>query len=322
MRKRPTLIAGLVLAAALPLAAAAPAAAADPPTPGHTQQQGPFTNSRGIPTPPHHLNHHVPGAIPGDSTNWEGYQVDSDLGKSIRFIQADFNARPVNCQNSHIGTSGFGIYDDWVGIGDGPTGDALAQTGVEGWCTSSGPGATASYAAWYIICCVSGGQLQIPSGFPISANDHLEFSVFYENDPAKTYQFVFTNTTKGTTWTRTQTCPSGLTCTNTAAEVITEDPDEAEPVWDLADFDSGELHTNGPFDFRNTVVTSQDGVHGTLNTINGWWHLQDPITLITNHTPVRDMATTDSSLGTGGQAFFSKWLYSGEDCNACNCNNC
>jgi Peptidase A4 family len=84
--------------------------------------------------------------------------VTADSGVDIYKITGDITLPTVSCTDTYIGSSGFSMLYSWIGIDGYGTAD-VEQTGIEAYCSGT-PGdlgtGTASYAAWYTICCYSG----------------------------------------------------------------------------------------------------------------------------------------------------------------------
>lgn len=157
---------------------------------------------------------------------WAGYAVTAVSGQTIRYAETTFNVRPIDCHASTLGTSGFAIVDQWVGI-DGFGGNTVEQDGIEGYCNSTSSTAKPAYAAWEAVIDPGGQGIHFPSGAgTIHAGDSLTFSVFWTGS---TYQFSYTNNTTGHSWQVDQPCTTGDTCPNATAEVITEDPGGGPP---------------------------------------------------------------------------------------------
>jgi hypothetical protein len=213
------------------------------------------------------------GAI--TSSNWAGYADQTCATCALRYVQSQFTVPSVNCV-----TTPDAYVSHWVGL-DGLTDGTVEQTGILAECS----GGTPSYYAFYEMY---PSAAEYFSG--VSAGDSLTTSVYYNGSQ---YQVGLTDTTINGALNETLPCPSGNTCSNTSAEVITEAPYNGG-VLPLADFSIA--------NFTNSAVTSRAGLHGTLATQSGYW-TSDPVTQVGATSTVLD---SPSAL-EGGQAFFNTW---------------
>jgi len=217
------------------------------------------------------------------SSNWSGYAAAADSGVRIRFVSANFTIPSLNCANSPLGSSGSAYAGHWAGL-DGFNDATAEQTGVDAFCDSSG---TPAYYAWYEMYPLA------PVVFTgVNPGDAIHVSVYFDGSA---YNLVFTDLTTGGFINTTQPCPSGSTCRNKSAEVITEDPGGAVAGgFDLADF--------GMANYTGARVTSLTGTHGTLAAQSNNWTSTQIIMEDSRGTPM----ATPSAL-EGGQAFNVAW---------------
>ena len=186
------------------------------------------------------------------SSNWAGYAAVADSGVQLSFVGANFNIPSLNCSNSPLGTSGYAYASHWVGL-DGFNDTTVEQTGVDAYCDSSG---TPSYLAWYEMYPLA------PVAFTgVSPGDAISATVTFSSS-ADTYHMKLSDLTTGSYISSTQKCPSGSSCLNSSAEVITEDPGGAVPLYNLADF--------GMENYTATRVTSLTGLSSSLNPSAQW----------------------------------------------------
>lgn len=187
------------------------------------------------------------------SGNWSGYAAVANSGITLTTVGADFNIPSVNCAKSPVGSSGYAFVAHWVGL-DGLTDGTVEQTGVDGYCNSSG---TAAYYAWYEMYPLD------PVAFTgVSPGDAITTTVTYNPGP-KTWHMNLTDVTTGAEITSTQSCPSGSTCSNLDAEAITEDPGGAVAGgYNLADF--------GMENYTATRVVDSKGLSSALNASADW----------------------------------------------------
>ena len=278
-------LAGLAVAGAT--LTAAPAALASTQSvshagPGPTVQVHGMRSAVGVRLPGTHLPQLAP-QMSVASSNWSGYAVAADSGVRIRFVSVNFTIPSLNCANSPLGSSGSAYAGHWAGL-DGFNDATVEQTGVDAFCDSSG---TPAYYAWYEMYPLA------PVAFTgVSPGDAIHVSVFFDGSA---YNLVLTDLTTGGFINTTQPCPSGSTCRNKSAEVITEDPGGAVAGgFDLADF--------GMANYTGARVTSLTGTHGTLAAQSNNWTSTEIIMDDSRGTPM----ATPSAL-EGGQAFNVAW---------------
>jgi hypothetical protein len=278
-------LAGAAVAAAT--LAAAPAAVASTQAvshagPGPTVQVHGMRAAVGARLPGTHLPHLAP-QMSVASSNWSGYAAAADSGVRIRFVSANFTIPSLNCANSPLGSSGSAYVGHWAGL-DGFSDATAEQTGVDAFCDSSG---TPAYYAWYEMYPLA------PVAFTgVNPGDAIHVSVFFDGSA---YNLVLTDLTTGSFINTTQPCPSGSTCRNKSAEVITEDPGGAVAGgFDLADF--------GMANYTGARVTSLTGTHGTLAAQPNNWTSTEIVMEDTGGT----MMAVPSAL-EGGQAFNVAW---------------
>lgn len=238
---------------------------------------------------PAHLPHtHLPtrvGTANGTFMTdvWSGHAAVACSTCHLRYAEAQFTIPSVNCADSTIGTSGYALVADWVGL-DGLTNGTAEQTGVNGYCTSTSRPAT--YYAWYEMY-----PLPAVTFTGVSPGDAIEADVYFNGS---TYRLHLADITTRGFITTAQACPSGQTCQHTNAEVITEDPGGGVPEGnDLADF--------GQANYLNSEVASLAGIQGNYGPANGYW---TPYTVtMENGTDV--MAAPGAA--EGGAAFPVTW---------------
>jgi len=217
------------------------------------------------------------------SSNWSGYAAVARLGKHLRFVSANFTIPRVNCANSALGRSGLAFASNWVGLdGFKRSSNTVEQTGVDSFCDSSG---VAQYAAWYEMFPLN------PVAFgPVHPGDAISASVLFSSGK---YTITLTDVTTAAKMQVTQRCPRGATCQNSSAEVITEDPGQAAPVVNLADY--------GMANFTGATVTSANGMHGSLSANSVWKSSK-----IVMQNAGKQVMSLPSSL-FGGRAFNVTW---------------
>ena len=216
--------------------------------------------------------------------NWAGYADIANSGDQMGFVGADFNVPSVNCAKSPVGSYGAAYEAQWVGL-DGITDGTVEQTGVAAYCTST-VGAP-SYYAWFEMY-----PLDPVTFTGVNPGDALSTTVQYFGN--NEYHLNLTDITTGATATETDKCPSGSTCENTSAEVVSEDPGGAVPNGvNLADF--------GMENFTGTRVESTTDLSGSLAESTEW----SPVTIDMEDNSGTPMATPSGLYG--GRSFNVAW---------------
>jgi hypothetical protein len=228
----------------------------------------------------------APSPIPTTDADWAGYAVTALSFNSITEVEDTQTVPAVDCAKSIIGSSGYAIVDDWVGI-DGWGNSTVEQTGLEAWCTgTSGNYGTGGpyYSAWYYNCC-HGTYTFYPDQPTLSAGDTLEFHVADTTSEGlgETYTFTFIDASDNhDTITGTQACGagSGGQCNDATGEVITEAPGGGPPDgWPLVSWSE----TYGNYSriiVRGEYTTPQgqiDTINGNLDSETGHWTASGPI---------------------------------------------
>ena len=278
MKRIQLAMAALLLAAGAAGAATAARAASAETVPPAVHVSG-MTYQPGVHLPSTHLPHVtlVNGAL--HSKNWSGY-VDVACGTcALRYVAASFTLPSVDCARSPDGSHA----SFWAGL-DGFNDGTAEQTGADAFCS----GGTANYFAWYEMFPLP------PVAFSgVSPGDAISVTVYY-NSATGHWQLGLTDLTTGGSISAAQTCPTGSTCRNASAEVVTEAPSSSSGATSpLADF--------GQVGFEGIQVTSRSGTHGAM-TSNGLW-TTDSIDMV---------GSTGATLALpgpayGGQAFLDTW---------------
>ena len=104
--------------------------------------------------------------------------------------------------------------------------------------------------------------------------DNIDVSVYY-NQSTHLWQLSLNDTTQAAGLSTSQACPSGSTCSNTSAEVISEDPGGAVPAgYHLADF--------GQANYSGSRITTYNGTRGGLGSTSLWTSY--PVTMQNGHS--------------------------------------
>jgi peptidase A4-like protein len=194
----------------------------------------------------------VPDATVNTTSIWSGWVDKANTNVELRFVTANFVVPSVTCP-------GFG-YDSsfWVGL-DGWGSSTVEQVGVDGYCDIQGPnGVLPEYFSWYEM---------YPNGTVaqnyVSPGDVISVSVYYDSSTSKYDLALSDSNSTSPDISVAKYCPSGHTCHNASAEVITEDPGggPTKSVY-LAKFSK--------VNFSLVAVTSRNGTHGTLEGNSLW----------------------------------------------------
>lgn len=221
-----------------------------------------------------------------ETYDWGGY-VDTGHNVAFRFVAADFYAPNVYCTSSEV-ENGQSVADYAVGLGGWSTGNG-EQVGFQNDCD---PGTTPdlSYTSYWVI---DGTGEAITGAVP---GDLLSASVYY--NPAGEYQLQVNDVTEPGGFSVTEACPSGSSCDNTAADVLSVaagyNSSDPSASYGLADY-GGAL-------FETAAVTSRSGTRGTLSTSKLW----SPTTVNTVDSGNNLMQST-GALTSGGTGFTETW---------------
>jgi hypothetical protein len=226
----------------------------------------------------------------GESGNWGGY-VDTGHNVAFRFVSANFTAPNVNCSDSPPGSSGVADVAGWTGL-DGWSSNTVEQDGFGEFCEPSAS-PEQSWFAWYEV--YPDDAVSFTGADP---GDALVSSVYY-NASAHAYELTMTDLTQnGAGFTADVGCPSGSTCDNSSAEVVSEVSNGGPTFgYNLADY--------GAMEFTNAAVTSRAGTRGNLGRNSLW----SP-TSITTVDPSGGTMQTAGPL-QGNTAFLESWVNAG-----------
>jgi hypothetical protein len=150
------------------------------------------------------------------SNNWSGFAARGD---HFRFISATYSIPSLNCAISPDGS----FDSEWAGL-DGYTTKTLEQIGTFAECS----GGTPSYFAFYEMFPSPSVSLK-----GVNPGDSVTASVFFSNS---TWRLDLIDNTTQASISQTLPCPSGSTCHNANAEVISEVPNGGPPAANLADY--------------------------------------------------------------------------------------
>ena len=179
------------------------------------------------------------------SRNWGGYiSYPFQLQPDINVVKATWVQPVVHCEAAQAWT----VF--WVGI-DGWFNNTVEQGGSSAYCPVKG--GAPRYELWWEMY----PTVAIQETLPTKAGDTITASVRYV--PAtKRFVIVVKDVTSGKSFTKNEACASGLTCSRTSADVITED---------VGRFGSGgyfPLANYGTMTYTGSGVTDVAGHHGAI----------------------------------------------------------
>jgi len=150
------------------------------------------------------------------SNNWSGFAT---YGDHFRFVSSTYTIPSLNCSVSPDQS----FDSEWVGL-DGYTSSTVEQAGTFAECS----GGTPSYFAFYEM-------FPEPSvAFSdVGPGDSITAKVFFNGSQ---WELSLLDNTTGAGFSVTQSCPSGSTCSNRNAEIISETPNGGPPTASLADY--------------------------------------------------------------------------------------
>jgi Peptidase A4 family len=151
------------------------------------------------------------------SNNWSGFAT---YGDHFRFVSATYTIPSLNCAVSPDGS----FDSEWVGL-DGYTSSTVEQVGNFAECS----GGTPSYFAFYEMY-----PSDSVSFSGVNPGDSITASVYFNGSQ---WELTLVDNTNGAAgFSVTQPCPSGSTCHNANAEIISEVPNGGPPSASLADY--------------------------------------------------------------------------------------
>jgi Peptidase A4 family len=211
------------------------------------------------------------------SRNWGGY-VAGRPGTKFRSVQATFFVPYLDCASTPDSFSGH-----WVGL-DGFGSATVEQDGILAACQGSTP----VYSAWYEMFPLP----PVYSSMTIRPGNTIVASVYYH---ARTHQYTLrlSDTTRSEHFTKTATCPSGVTCQRDSAEAISEAPSDGSGVLPLSDFRAES--------YSSIAVVDRSGQRGGFRA--PWWEAVN-ITTTNSGGTVLDQPTAIYH----GIAFGTYWM--------------
>ena len=217
-----------------------------------------------------------------ESGNWSGFAT---YGDHFRFVSATYTIPSLNC-----GISPDGSFDSqWVGL-DGYTSSTVEQVGTFAQCS----GGTPSYFAFYEMF-----PANSVSFTDVNPGDSITATVFF-NGSQWVLSFV-DNTNSSAGFSTTQSCPSGSTCRNSNAEIISEVPNGGPPSATLADY--------GIVGFTQIAITDTAAHHYNIfspdwkNDKISEYNLSVPHGNLMQSPSKLEGAVSGSGGGPGNQAF-------------------
>jgi hypothetical protein len=173
--------------------------------------------------------------------NWGGYAA---TGSGFSSVSATWTEAGATCNSSND------LYAPWVGI-DGYGSSSVEQTGVATDCSSGSP----VHQAWYEMYPKAPVYLSTGS-YPVSAGNVIHASVTYAG--SRKYTLTLSNTSRGWTYTTSQT----ISASRTSAEVIIESPTGSYPNFGTLHFSSATVNGSSLGSFGPTALDpSANGVY-------------------------------------------------------------
>jgi len=325
MRYKRRILTGLAATACVSLSV--PAALATP-APGPVHTATPVSRPSRPANPPHDTitrkNAHGqyrrlattrPAPGPYGQQFWAGDAVTADSGKSIYSITGDITIPTIDCSDTYIGSSGFAMLYDWIGIDGYGTSD-VEQDGIEAYCSGT-PGelgsGSAAYAAWYIACCQGGLQYFSPPSGTLAAGKPLQFQTQWLPSTKK-YQFVLRyGANYGSSITEDLSCPSGQTCGTGTAEAIMEQPGGELPAFPMPQWTAS---SGGSW--SGLALVAGDGTKGTLNALANEWTASGTLYMSAG-SPIEEVGSASlgpgwpAALDAGGDAFTIGCVYAASE---------
>lgn len=175
------------------------------------------------------------------SNNWAGFAT---YGDHFRFVSSTYTIPSLNCGVSPDQS----LDSEWVGL-DGYTSSTVEQAGTFAECS----GGTPSYFAFYEMYPAPSAAFS-----DVSAGDSISASVFFNGSQ---WELKLVDNTTGAGFDVTLSCPSGSTCKNSNAEIISETPNGGPPTASLADY--------GIVGFTHIAITDTAAHH--YNILSPYW---------------------------------------------------
>jgi len=208
------------------------------------------------------------------STNWSGY---ADYNATFTDVEGSWTQPAVTCPSTGRRYAAF-----WVGL-DGYTSNSVEQIGTDSDCAGQN---RPVYYAWYEM--YPAASVTLSSAYPVRAGDSMSARVSVSG---MTFTLVLKNTTRGWTFTTTQTSTSAQ---DASAEWVAEAPSSCVitcSVLPLANFET--MHFTGAF------------VNHRSGTIGSYTH--DTVIMVTNTGTTKALPSALTSYGT---SFGDTWHHS------------
>jgi len=213
------------------------------------------------------------------SNNWSGFAT---YGDHFRYVSTTYTIPSLNCSVSPDGS----FDSQWVGL-DGYTSGTVEQDGTYAQCT----GGTPNYFAFYEMFPL--GSVAFTG---VNPGDSITATVYFNGSQ---WELTLVDNTNGFGFSQTQSCPSGSTCHNANAEIVSEVPNGGPPSAELGDY--------GIVGFTHIGITDTTGHR--YNILSPRWK-NDKINEVnlSNGDPMQapsklEGAATGTGGGWGNQAF-------------------
>jgi Peptidase A4 family len=193
------------------------------------------------------------------SRNWDGYiTYASSHGTDFNSVKATWVQPSVTCEAAGAWT----VF--WVGL-DGWWNNTVEQGGSEAQC---GTGGAATYSLWWEMFPTNAIQTVLT----IKVGDKITASVKYSTTTSK-FTITVKDVTSGKSFTNRELCGSGLVCSRSSADVITEDVGMfgGSGFFPLADYGTMGYTTAGATDIagHKGSISGKNWLNAAVSEITG-----------------------------------------------------
>ena len=207
------------------------------------------------------------------SANWSGFAT---YGNHFRYVSSTYTIPSLNCSISPDGS----LDSQWVGL-DGYGSRTVEQTGTYAQCS----GGTPDYFAFYEMY-----PLDAVDFTGVNPGDSITSTVYYNGSK---WELTLVDNTNGGLLAETESCPSGSTCHNASAEIVSEVPNGGPPAAELADY--------GIVGFTHIGITDTTGHR--YNILSPRWKNDkiNEVDVSNNNHPMQAPSKLEgTATGTGG----------------------
>jgi len=217
------------------------------------------------------------------SRNWDGYiTYVSSAGTDFNAVNATWVQPTVTCEAANAWT----VF--WVGL-DGWWNNTVEQGGSEAYCATVGGAPT--YNLWWEMFPTN----SIQTGLVINAGDKITASVKYAT-ATSVFTITVKDVTSGRSLTKHELCGTGLVCSRSSADVITED---------VGRFGSGNYFPLAKYGTMRYAAAGVIDTAGNTGTISGSHWLNAAVTESSGGITY----ATVGPLSSLGNAFSTTWKH-------------